>query len=271
MKREINTLGFLYLFALALLVLPSAVSPPLGTAVYFFALSVPILIGIFLVSKFRRKEALLSSFRVSCGDILFSVPLIFPTVALTTGISYITALVIGSLTGAENTVTVGDNLPLAITAYALLPAVFEELLFRFLPLAFIGERSPRACVLVSAISFSLVHHSFFSFPYAFFAGAVFMALDLAANSVIPSVIFHFINNLFSVLWIFYSGSALFSQIYFGALLGLSLLSGGIIFALRRKYGVWLSKALRRGEKCAPGIESLFFMLPPILIAILELC
>ena len=88
----------------------------------------------------------------------------------------------------------------AALRYALLTAVLEELIFRYLPMRLLAHRSPRAALLLSSLFFSLVHCDLFQMPYALFAGAVFMILDLAANSVIPSLVIHFLNNLHTVFY-----------------------------------------------------------------------
>ena len=87
-----------------------------------------------------------------------------------------------------------------ILKYGLAPAIFEEMLFRYLPLRRLGSYSPRLAVFYSALFFSLVHASLLKIPYALLAGLIFAAIDIAAGSVLPSMIIHFINNLLSILW-----------------------------------------------------------------------
>jgi hypothetical protein len=66
----------------------------------------------------------------------------------------------------------------------------------------LSEHSRRGTILISAFFFALVHHDLFIIPYAFIAGVIFMTIDIALDSVIPSLIIHFLNNSLSVILIF---------------------------------------------------------------------
>ncbi len=270
MKKEINLLTAVYLAFLLLLFVPSLFDGVLSIAVYIIAFLLPLLIGIY-ASKEKDGKLITSEYlTVSREGALLSLPIIFPTVLLVFGLSYLTSLLIYVSTGSVDSLELGANLFLAIAEHALIPAVLEELLFRYLPLRILGKRSPRVTVLISAVFFAFIHHSFFSIPYAFVAGVVFMVLDLMAESVIPSMVIHFINNLLSVIWVFYSGTVEFSAAFFGILVGLALISAVFIIIYRKRYANGVARAFLAGEKYEPSYEPLLFIIPSLFIAVTEL-
>ncbi len=78
---------------------------------------------------------------------------------------------------------------------AVLPAVFEELLFRALILNNIsGEAGETRAVLLVGMCFSLYHGSVEQTIYQFICGCMFALLAVRSGSVLPSVIIHFLNN-----------------------------------------------------------------------------
>ena len=87
---------------------------------------------------------------------------------------------------------------MALINHALLPAILEEALFRYLPMRMIAPHSPRCAIIISSLFFALVHGNLFQIPYAFIGGIIFMSLNLATGSIIPSLVIHFVNNAMSI-------------------------------------------------------------------------
>ncbi len=167
---------------------------------YFLAFFLATLYGVWQASKDadRLSPLRLPSARNTC----LALPLIPPIIALT----MLTALAFSalfSLFGIQSSTTLGDSFGIALIRHALLPAVFEELLFRYLPLVLLGRNNPKGLILTSALFFSLGHVSLVHLPYAFLAGVCYMALALMAGSVWPCVLTHFCNNLLSLLLTFF--------------------------------------------------------------------
>jgi membrane protease YdiL (CAAX protease family) len=91
-------------------------------------------------------------------------------------------------------------LPLALVALAVLPAICEEVLFRGVVLrAFAGAYAAPVAVIASAALFSAYHLSLPQALPTFTLGLALGALALRAGSVYPTMIAHFMNNLFPVL------------------------------------------------------------------------
>ena len=89
----------------------------------------------------------------------------------------------------------------ALIVIGVLPAVFEESLFR----GVILRSCERGCgtlftVLLVGMSFSLYHTSPEQTVYQFFAGCVFAFIAVRSGSILPSVVMHFINNALIVIF-----------------------------------------------------------------------
>ena len=90
---------------------------------------------------------------------------------------------------------------------AILPAICEEFLHRGIMLH-AGQKysNPRYCLFISSILFGLMHLNIQQFFYATILGFIMGYVALVADSIIPSMILHFMNNALSTY--FYYGSVL---------------------------------------------------------------
>lgn len=123
---------------------------------------------------------------------------------------------------------------------ALVPAVIEEFAFRGVVLGYLRKHSDSFAVLVSAILFGMFHGNFVQIPFAFIGGLMFGFVLVKTNSLLPSIIIHFLNNATSVTFdIIYTNAPLSDNmlniINYSILLIIAVL--GIISAvvLIRKY------------------------------------
>ncbi len=265
---KIKTLSLLYLLFLVMLFASGSISGILSEAVYFLSFILPTAIGLYLIRREGRlaDNSLLSLDKRSLGLL---IPTAAPTVLLVILTSGITSYIIYLLFGAENSVDLGDNLILTLITHALLPALLEEILFRYLPMRLYGGEANATMVTVSALFFALVHRDLFVIPYAFLAGALFMTMNLIFRSIWPSVILHALNNTLSVLFIFYSHEPIFTYAFYASLIILSLASIAFIIVKRAEYKERLNKAFD-GEKAKLSIEILYLALPTLLLAVLDL-
>ncbi len=88
---------------------------------------------------------------------------------------------------------------LAVIEIAVLPAIFEELLFRKAIFGSLKRYGVVFATICSSLAFGLVHQNLTQGIAAFFMGIVFCILVNNTGSIIPSMILHFINNLIGVL------------------------------------------------------------------------
>lgn len=90
----------------------------------------------------------------------------------------------------------GWNLLPAILVIAVLPALFEELIFRGIMTRNMQEGGwgTVATVLISGALFSIYHGNPSQTIYQFFCGACFAFLTVKSGSMLPTAVMHFINN-----------------------------------------------------------------------------
>ncbi len=278
MKRSVTTYTAMCLVFLLLLSVAGAFDGIISEVIYYLSFVLPTILGILANKKLKDEESAHDReykepeniFALEKEKLKLFLPLIFPTVLVIFLISALSAALIGSLFGAQSAVDVGDSLPVALLVHALLPAIFEELLFRIMPIKMLARYSARLTVIISSLYFALVHNSFFSIPYALFAGAVFMCVDLLCDSVIPSLVMHFVNNAISILWMFYSGDTKFAVALPIILVILSLISVIPVIINKDKYISELKRAFAAGDGFKLGAVPLAVAVPTLFLAITEL-
>lgn len=230
MRRNIGLLFSAYLIFLILISISGSISGVLARVVYYSAFILPIAFILLITAKDKVNP--LDYLKVNKDMLKLSAPLIFPTVSIVIIVSFVTALIVFAITGKQNAVNVGSSYPLALIKHALLPALLEEMLFRYLPMRLVAPYSRRNAIIISSVVFALIHMDIFSIPYAFFAGVVFILLSIATDSVIPSIIIHFINNAISVTVIFINRGEASLAIYLSV--GLLALISVIFIVIKRK-------------------------------------
>jgi len=185
----------------------------------------------------------------------------------------ITAILTSSLMGLlgyTDTVTVGESFPVAILVHALVPALLEELLFRYIPIKMLLPYSERWAVILSSVYFSLIHANLFQIPYAFIAGILFALIDISAESVIPSFFIHFINNLLSLIIIFTGGSTVTQIVIYVTVAVLATASALVIFIKRNDYKSLTRPLFNKGECEQYSIAPLLLCAATLSIAITSL-
>jgi membrane protease YdiL (CAAX protease family) len=115
------------------------------------------------------------------------------------------------------------NYILAIFIIALLPAVFEEVLFRGIILKGILNLGTVWAVLSCGILFALFHQNPTQTVYQFINGVVFALLAVRAGSIIPTMIMHFVNNAY-ILTAYY----LFPNFEFSGVLKIVIIISALI-------------------------------------------
>jgi sodium transport system permease protein len=82
-----------------------------------------------------------------------------------------------------------------LLAFAVLPAVCEELVFRgFLLTGLLKWYRPRTAILLVSFLFALFHMNVFQFLPSFFLGVVLGLLTVRSRSVVPAILFHLLYN-----------------------------------------------------------------------------
>lgn len=180
----------------------------------------PILIFLFSrrFSEYRGRR------KKSDSAAFFAFPLAFVTVggsALLARLSSLAANAVGAPIGEFSTELGFFG---AAIAHALLPALAEELFFRFVLTRALAPCGERQAILLSALLFALAHGNLFALPHTLLAG---LALGLAAaltKSVWVSIAIHFANNLINVALFFGGGEPIVLLLPLAAAALLALLS-----------------------------------------------
>lgn len=81
-----------------------------------------------------------------------------------------------------------------LLAVALMPAVFEEIIFRGLLLKGMRSFGMVGAVLLNGALFALYHQNPAQTLYQFCCGAAFALMAIRAGSILPTMLSHFINN-----------------------------------------------------------------------------
>lgn len=85
-----------------------------------------------------------------------------------------------------------------MVAFAALPALAEEFLFRSVILAEYEQSGIFSAVFMSSLMFSMLHFSLDSFPVYLFCGVMLAFVTYATRSVLAAVLVHFLYNLFGL-------------------------------------------------------------------------
>lgn len=126
---------------------------------------------------------------------------IFVVSAIQFIISYITSdnsnFNIVELIGADLTSVIG--ITLFTVQVAILPAIFEELLFRKAMLGMLSKYGNLLAILITSLCFGLMHQNITQGIFAFFMGIVLSFVTLKTKSIIPAMAIHFLNNFTAVI------------------------------------------------------------------------
>lgn len=166
-----------------------------------FILVLPTILYI-IIKRISVKE--LFRFRkIRIGTIFLIVLFAFLIMPLMQEINLISMLF------AKNEITskmyaITDNKPFLVSLFliAVIPAVFEESVYRGCFFHTYSKKSPLKAILLSGLLFGLMHLNFNQFSYAFIMGMIFCILIEGTDSIVSSMIVHFVINGWSVLMLY---------------------------------------------------------------------
>lgn len=82
---------------------------------------------------------------------------------------------------------------------SILPAIFEELLFRGAMLKILKKYGNVVAIIITSFCFGLMHQNITQGVFAFFMGIILSFITLKTGSIVPAMIIHFINNFTAVI------------------------------------------------------------------------
>ena len=263
MKKMVVRVVAIDLLFLALLIVSGALSGVLSEIVYIAAYLLPLSLFIWFA---RGEERVRLTVGISRADAALFLPLIAPTIAITVGLSALTAFVT-SLVGIGGGEVLTGSIFELIILHALLPAVLEEALFRYVPLSVISPHSKRSAIVVSALLFAVAHCNVEQMPYAFVAGVIFAVIDLSCGSVLPSVVLHLLNNLAGVLWLWDASAETFRLPFIVSVAALAVISIAMVVIFRGRYAKKASFLLDKNDKISIPPQAFVFIVVCLLLAV----
>lgn len=246
MKKAVNALVAIDLLFILTLCVSSVVQNAIASdTIYYLSFVVCALLGLAYIRRTRpyteNERSVYLGINKSAAR--YAAPLVMPIIAAVV----CTSLGMNALAhafGVSRTADVELSL-ISVLTHAAVPAVAEELLFRYVPMKVLLPYSKRSAVIISALCFALVHNDLFAIPYAFVAGILFALVDERCESVIPSMIIHFLNNLLSIALM--ASSANEAGVILIAIIVLTTASAALIFIKRREYSAFASPLFEKGE------------------------
>lgn len=130
----------------------------------------------------------------------------------------------------------GNNLELAvgIFAVAIIPSIFEEILFRGVFFGSMERQSTLFAVMFSTFIFALLHMDIFGFFGYIFLGLMTVMVMLRTNSLYAAILLHFVNNLTALIFEYLNNVVYISdRVIVGLILGsiVVFIAGVFIFKI----------------------------------------
>jgi len=161
-------------------------------AIYFMTM----LFAVFMARK-RRAEFTIPFEKPKAGTLLQSIGISVCGIPIALMLSALASLL--SSAGADSSEDIAKYpVWLAIIAFAIVPAVVEEYVFRGLILGAYMKVDARAAVVISSLFFALLHFSLGSILYGFFYGCVFALIRIATGNMMYLLEVYLSNDGYSV-------------------------------------------------------------------------
>lgn len=220
LKKTANKLGFFVLVYFAVMVqLVSIISFLLragvtvteeSVSVFTYLMQIIASVGSALAAALFYK--LISRQRLSDNLSKSHVPMstLIPMVLLGMGVAMLATQMAAlfdsniSLFQLKNQAEMTDNsssvpeIILFVVSTAIVPALAEELTFRGIFMGVMRKYGDAVAIITSAALFGAMHGNTTQIIFAFVLGLIFAYVDCKANSIVPSIIIHFVNNFYAV-------------------------------------------------------------------------
>lgn len=182
--------------------------------IVYSAVSIVLFIGgSFVLKLSEEKKSRLRRFLKFRLVKLTDIPVVFwMTLTVISGSFLLNLLSLNVFTSlgvdiGDNVLSAYDtkNLWLSVVTLGVLPAVLEELFFRGAMMSVLSKEKTIFAVLISSALFALVHGSFYLTFSNFFAGVAFGITVYITDSILASILTHFLNNIMAYTLFTYSG------------------------------------------------------------------
>ncbi len=261
MKDRLNILaGFLPLCTMAMLLISKSLLES-GTipktwqtvmAIQIFVFLVPTVVGCTVSRKLFKKLPIPCK-SISVREIIFTLfsGLAISLLGFWANFTVISALKISSDSGQFS--VPGAPWWVVLLISILIPAVFEEILFRGAMQSALAEYGTAVSIIAPAVCFSLIHIDIANIAGSFIAGLLCGYLTYSFGSIIPAVLVHIIYNSYYLIMDFLVDTyEVFGLVPYFFVTNIFLFLIFSYFALRVLEKLILSDRVKRFEKSSIG-------------------
>ena len=231
-------------------VIPFTVTQLVNGGIYMVASLAAVVSGCLL---FKKRSEFLIPIKQSNKE--FMVPAVFAGISLAllsnmvANIATISLNQVGVMPSYQQPIF-GDgafNIILTIITYTILPAIFEEAIFRGVLLQPLRKYGNMFAMIVSSLVFASCHGTLPQFITAFLTGMVLSLFVVRTGSLVTSMLIHLSYNTVAIISTLLSGSLFTSAsdqsilVYLTMAMGAILICVGLIhlYRLRKKFGpIW---------------------------------
>ena len=246
--------------------------------VTIFAIVIPFLIIHYMMKKEKVSEVLPFGTTYDKGVATALVMIFIPVMILSAIAINSVSSIFQEMLGIEFQSTVGDfslkgakEIFMGVLSIAVVPAIVEELVIRGIVMQPLRKYGDRFAIIVSAVLFACMHGNMVQIPYTVVGGLLLGYLAVTTGSLWPSVILHFVNNLYSVIIIavndnFSENASVVATILMLVAFGVMGVIGVIrLLKLKHKMTFTEEKTLTMSEKISAFIKN-----GPVIVAIIML-
>lgn len=203
--QKVN-ITFLGMFLLSVIVAYSGVGKAIDSYTWRLVFSQFILFAPAMIYFATDKQSYAQAVRLKKMKISSVLWVILFCVLMRPALSLISAISLlysrNYTVGYMSQLTGQKSIPVALTVVALIPCIVEESIFRGVFYNEYSKVRPRTAIFMSALMFGLVHGNLNQFTYAFAMGVVFALVIEATDSILSSMVIHFISNGLSILMLY---------------------------------------------------------------------
>lgn len=178
---------------------------------------------------------------------------------------------------SDITLNGGKETLLGVLSVAVVPAIMEETVIRGIVMQPLRKYGDKYAIIASALLFAVMHGNMVQIPYTVIGGMLLGYLAVSTGSLWPSIVLHFINNLYSVIALSVNDNfgETASVIVTGIMLVTFTVVGiiGFVKLLKIKYKMSLSNGnsvLTVGEKVSATLKNGPAIIALVLLALITI-
>ena len=212
------------------------------------------IIGAIIYGKLTKMRNIIPAQSVNFRKLKFAVLAGITVSFLAFFANYAVIALVGNVPEIESAVALpSQSIGVTLLIGAVIPALFEELLFRGAMASLLRQYGTAISIFVPALCFSLVHIDFQNIAGSFLVGILCGYLTYSFNSVVPAIIVHFICNSYYYLMDFLIANySVFGLLPYFLVISLFLLLVFLYFSLGSLAKILTKDSIQRFERTKPA-------------------